>query len=318
MTEVDPTWFESPLKIGTRRSKLALWQAHHIRDRLLERWGPQGLAIELVEIVTEGDRIQDRPLNEVGGKGLFVNGIEEQLLDGRVDLAVHSMKDLPSHLPEPLHLVATPEREDPRDALCGPAGARLAELPAGTRVGTSSLRRGALCKRINPGVEIVPLRGNVPTRLRKMEDGEADVILLAAAGLKRLGMADRIEELLEPDDFCPAAAQGILALECRREDARVNTIAGVLDHGPTRVLATAERAFLARLDGGCQVPMACFSELAGDEVRVRGLIIDPSGEPYFAFADRGPTADAARLGTHVAEQVLQLGGGDVLERLTPT
>src|SRR5690606_39063575 len=203
------------LRLGTRASALALWQANYVRDALLARH--EGLAIELVEITTEGDRILDRPLNQVGGKGLFVNAIEDQLLAGSIDFAVHSMKDLPGREPEGLAIVCTPPRADARDVLVGPPGSRLASLPAGARLGTSSLRRAALARRINPGLEIVSIRGNVPTRVAKIADGTVDAVLLAAAGLDRLGLAEAIAERLDPEQFCPAACQGILAIEARRD-----------------------------------------------------------------------------------------------------
>lgn len=312
---IDPSIVDKPLRIGTRRSKLALWQANHIRDRLRHRWGDR-LEVKLVEIVTEGDRILDRPLNQVGGKGLFVNGIEEKLLDGSIDLAVHSMKDLPGHLPEPLVITCTPEREDPRDALCGAEGARLAKLPTGTRLGTSSLRRAALARRINPGLEIVPLRGNVPTRLQKLDDGEVDAIMLAASGLRRLGLADRITEALDVERFCPAACQGILALECRRDDARVQQLVQPLHDYATGIAAKAERAFLSRLDGGCQVPMGCYAELRADDiVTVNGVICDPAGRPCFIATKVGAPATIEATAIDLAENLLKLGARRVLDSL---
>lgn len=300
------------LRLGTRASALALWQANYVRDALQTAWG---LAVELVEITTEGDRILDRPLNQVGGKGLFVKGIEEPLAAGEIDLAVHSMKDLPGHLPEGLIIACTPERADPRDVLVGPAGARLATLPAGTRVGSSSLRRGALARRINPGLEIVSIRGNVATRIGKIAAGVVDVVLLAAAGLDRLGHADLIRERLDVEAFCPAACQGILAIEIRADDHQLATWLGALDHGPTRIVAAAERAFLARLEGGCQVPMACHATLTGDRVDVRGLVVDPSGAPIFDARTSGPSDRAAELGHELAQTLLGQGAGSVFERL---
>lgn len=315
---------DTPLRIGTRGSELALWQAHHIRDTLRARWGER-LAIELVLITTEGDRIQDRPLNQIGGKGLFVNAIEEQLVSGAVDLAVHSMKDLPGRLAPGLAIVCTPPREDPRDALVlGPrlrerlAGRAptLADLPPGTRVGTTSLRRAALTRRANPGLEIRQLRGNVPTRLRKLQTGaEYDAILLAAAGLVRLGLAAEIDARLDPESFCPAATQGILALECREDDARVRGLVAPLADADACTMATAERAFLARLDGGCQVPMGCHATLAGGELHVRGVIADPAGRPVFSGSRVGEPADAAAIGRELAELLLRLGADRVLDAL---
>lgn len=307
---------DRPLRLGTRASALALWQANHVRDRLLERWGEQGLRVELVEIVTTGDRILDRPLNEVGGKGLFVKGIEERLIAGDIDLAVHSMKDLPGHLPEGLEISCTPERADPRDALIGPAGVGLAELPAGARLGTSSLRRGALAKRLNPGLEIVSIRGNVPTRIAKIEEGVADAVLLAAAGLQRLGLDDQVSAYLEVDEFCPAACQGILAIETRSEDRRTAELLAPLVHAETKVVAAAERAFLQTLEGGCQVPMACHAVLEDDErVSVHGLVVHPSGAPIFEASRAGHRREAAELGHELAETLLRLGARKIIDDL---
>ncbi|MFZ6177679.1 hydroxymethylbilane synthase [Nannocystis pusilla] len=319
---------DRPLRIGTRASELALWQAHHIRDRLRAAWG-DGLVVELVHITTEGDRIQDRPLNQIGGKGLFVNAIEEQLAAGAVDLAVHSMKDLPGHLHPGLAIVCTPPREDARDALVlGPAlraklcpeghvpsDLSIQSLPAGATLGTTSLRRGALALRLNPGLQIRPLRGNVPTRLRKLDAGDYDAILLATAGLVRLGLADRIDARLDPEQFCPAACQGILALESRADDDRVRALVAPLGDAHAATVAAAERAFLARLDGGCQVPMGCHAELRDDLLHVRGVITDPGGRPCFTAARVGPPDTAPELGTAVAELLLRLGADAVLAAL---
>jgi hydroxymethylbilane synthase len=312
MSEPDQsTLLEEPVRLGTRRSKLALWQANHIRDCLREHWGDR-LQIELVEVVTEGDRIQDRPLNEVGGKGLFVKGIEEKLLAGTVDLAVHSMKDLPAKLPTGLTIACTPPRADPRDALVGPKGSKLAELPAGTRLGTSSLRRAALALQINPGIEIVPLRGNVPTRIDKTRAGECDVTLLAAAGLDRLGLQGEAVELLDAESFCPAACQGILALEIREGDDRLAALLRPLNDPDTAVAAAAERGFLARLEGGCQVPMACFARTEGATISVEAAVMDPSGTPSHRAHRTGRADQAESIGRDLAEKLLSMGADKVL------
>ena len=318
-----------PLKIGTRGSELALWQAHHVRDELRRHWG-ESLAIELVLISTEGDRIQDRPLNQIGGKGLFVNAIEDQLVSGAVDLAVHSMKDLPGRLAPGLAIVCTPPREDPRDALVlapalrerlaaargpGSPALSLADLPAGARLGTTSLRRTALARRQNPGLDVRSLRGNVPTRLRKLAAGDFDAILLAAAGLSRLGLAAEIDARLDPEGFCPAACQGILALECREHDERVRALVAPLGDADASVMAAAERSFLARLDGGCQVPMGCNAELRAGSLHLRGVIADPAGRPVFSATREGRPEDAAILGRELAELLLRLGADRVLEAL---
>ncbi|MEE9386687.1 MAG: hydroxymethylbilane synthase [Nannocystaceae bacterium] len=304
------------VRIGTRKSALALKQANWVRDALIERWGPQ-LEIVLVELSTRGDEIQDRPLAEVGGKGLFVKQIEEALLDGRVDLAVHSMKDLPARVPDGLSIACTPEREDPRDAVIIGAGeGRLTRLPRGSRLGTSSLRRAALARRLNGGLEIVPIRGNVETRLRKLDQGEVDAVVLAAAGLKRLGLTDRITEYLETERFCPACCQGILALEIREDDNALRALLAPLDHAATRVAATAERAFLARLDGGCQIPLGCYAELRAEDVlTANGVVADPSGRPCFIVTKAGKPDKAQGIGEALAETLLRLGAGRVIDRL---
>lgn len=302
------------LRLGTRASALALWQANHVRDALVAHWG-EAVEIELVEIVTQGDRILDRPLNQVGGKGLFVTGIEQRLLAGEIDLAVHSMKDLPGHTPEGLAIVCTPQRADPRDALVGPPGSTLEALPAGTRVGTSSLRRGALVRRANPGVEVVSIRGNVPTRIAKIGEGVVDVVLLAAAGLQRLGLDDQVAEYLDSEGFCPAACQGILALEARADDVELHELLAPLEHDDTAKLAAAERGFLARLEGGCQVPMACHARLDGTRLQVHGLVVDPSGAPLFEARTLGDAREAEQLGRALAETLLRMGAAGIIDAL---
>lgn len=302
-----------PVRIGTRGSALALWQAQHIRDEL--RIEHPDLGVDLEIITTEGDRVQDRPLHEIGGKGLFVRAIEQRLLDGTVDLAVHSMKDLPAFGPPGLVIACTPPREDPRDALVGPAGGTLASLPAGARVGTGSLRRGALARRINPGIEIVPIRGNVPTRMGKVEGGELDAVLLAAAGLRRLDQAARIVEYLDPDAFCPAPAQGILALQCREDDAWVRGLLAALADDDATLAAAAERGFVQRLGAGCTVPMGCHATREGDELAIYGLVVHPSGTPCYEARRRGPVDQAAVLGRSLAEELLQAGADRVLAEL---
>ncbi len=300
------------IRIASRGSELALWQANHIRDALCA--AHPGLAVELLIVTTDGDRIQDRPLHEIGGKGLFVKGIEERLLAGEAELAVHSMKDLPAEMIPELVVAATPERVDPRDVLIGPPGVGLAELPAGTRVGTGSLRRAALCARENPGIAVMPLRGNVPTRLRKVEQGELDAVILAAAGLVRLGLADRITEWIPTERFCPSPTQGILALQCRADDEETMALLAVLDHGPTAARAAAERGFLRRLKAGCTVPMGCFAEPTGNgELQVTGMVIGDGGRPYFRASELGPITDAAELGAQVGQTLLEMGADVVLD-----
>lgn len=305
----------SPVQIGTRGSALALWQSNHVRDRLRAHWG-EGLQIDLNVISTKGDQVQDRPLHEIGGKGLFVKAIEAKLLDRTVDMAVHSMKDMPALGPAGLAIACTPKREDPRDALVGREGesVALAELPAGTRVGTGSLRRGAIVRRINPNVEVIPIRGNVPTRVGLVDKGEVDVVILAAAGLRRLGLGERISEVLSEDAFLPAPAQGILALQCRSDDARIHELLTALVDADTTVRAAAERGFLVRLEASCTVPLACYATLSGDQVHVRGMVVDPSGEPCYEASREGPRAQAGELGVAIADELLAQGAGAIIER----
>jgi hydroxymethylbilane synthase len=314
---VDVSAFDAPLRIGTRGSELALWQTEHVK-RLLERaWGGR-LRVEVEIIKTQGDAIQDRPLYEVGGKGLFVTAIEDQLLDGRVDVAVHSMKDLPATLPERLIVACMPPREDARDALVAAPGTTLAKLPAGAKLGTTSLRRAALARRINPGVQIVPIRGNVPTRLAFVTRGELDAVLLAQAGLNRLGLAHHVAETLDPERFCPAVAQGVLAIECREADARARALLEPLHHPDTAVCATAERAFLAHLEGGCTVPLGAHALLhAADVLAVSGVVVAPSGRPCFMAHKVGHPRDAAALGRELAQTLLRLGAGQVIAGAGP-
>jgi len=250
--------------IGSRGSQLALWQARHIAAKL-------NVETRIEIIKTMGDKIQDVPLSQVGGKGLFTKEIEEALLDHRIDLAVHSLKDMPSELPPGLILAAIPEREDPRDALIG------APLKPGAKIGTSSLRRAVQLKAMHRGVSIENLRGNLDTRLRKLDEGQYDTIVLAAAGLRRLGWADRISELIPVDVMIPAVGQGALAIETRDDDGDAQRIAHILDHEHSRIAITAERAFLAVFGGGCQVPIGAHATVNGSEIRLRAFVSEPDG-----------------------------------------
>jgi hydroxymethylbilane synthase len=297
------------IRIATRRSPLARWQASHVAD-LLRAQDP-GLEVRMHELVTRGDRILEVPLAQVGGKGLFVKEIEDALLAGEADLAVHSMKDLPALLAPGLALAAVPEREDPRDALCAPRAITLAGLPQGARVGTSSLRRGAQLRALRPDLRIEVVRGNVETRLRKASEG-LDAVVLAHAGLRRLGLAAQATYVFPPEEMLPAVAQGALALEARAGDAAVLARLAALDHAPTRVQVEAERAFLARVEGGCQVPVAAHATLEGGTVRLRALVASVDGARLVRAERSGPWAEARAIGIAVAEELLSRGGEAIL------
>jgi hydroxymethylbilane synthase len=301
------------VRIATRGSQLALWQAHHVRDRLCAL-DPE-LAIELVVLKTRGDKILDRALSEVGGKGLFVKEIEEALLDGRADVAVHSMKDLPAELAPGLELAAVPEREDPRDALVlrpGLSAKKVSELPRAARVGTSSLRRMCQLRAHRPDLQVVPLRGNVDTRLQKLDAGELDAAVLACAGLVRLGHRERIACALSLGESLPAIGQGALAIECRADDASILRRLAALDHPPTATTVAAERAFLQRLSGGCQTPMAAHARLDGAELHLEGLVADPRGTQVLREEGRGPVSEPSAIGRSLAERLLARGADRIL------
>jgi hydroxymethylbilane synthase len=303
------------VRIATRGSKLALWQAEHVSSLLRAR--EPGLTVELVVLKTRGDKILDRALSEVGGKGLFVKEIEEALLDGRADVAVHSMKDLTSEVPEALVIAAVPEREDPRDALLvrpGLAARSVAELPSGARVGTSSLRRVCQLRARRADLAIEPLRGNVDTRLGKLERGELDAIVLACAGLRRLGFGDRITAVLSTEESLPAIGQGALAIECRRDDAATVARLAALDDPATHRAVAAERGFLARLEGDCKTPLAAFATLDknSDRLSLEALIGAPDGSRIVRGRLDGPAVDGPALGRALAEQLLADGGAALL------
>lgn len=292
------------LAIGTRGSPLALWQAHRVRDDLLAAW--PGLAaddIEIRVISTRGDRVLDRPLAEIGGKGLFTQEIEDGLLDGSLDCAVHSTKDMPTALPEGLVLAAFLEREDPRDALLSRHAGGLEGLPPGAVVGTASLRRKAQLLARRPDLAIGPMRGNVGTRLAKLAAGEADATLLALAGLKRLGLAGRAESLLDTDIVLPAPAQGAVCVEIREDHARMRELLAPLDHRETARAVAAERAFLAALEGSCRTPIAALAELAGERIRLRGRLLAPDGSACFEVEREAPAEEAAALGAACGAEV---------------
>jgi hydroxymethylbilane synthase len=302
------------VNIATRGSELALWQARRV-EALLRQAKP-GLAVELVVIKTKGDKILDVPLAKVGGKGLFVKEIEEALLDGRADLAVHSMKDVPAELAPGLVMAAISAREDPADALVTNNGATLAGLAEGARVGTSSLRRACQLLALRPDVEIVMLRGNVPTRLGKLDGGDYDAIILAAAGLIRLGHSERIVERLAPPRFLPAAGQGALGVEIRAGDDELASLLRRAVHSePDATRVAAERGFLARLGGGCQTPLAAIAELDGDRVELEALIGRPDGSEIVRGHAGGPGSDAESVGRGLAEDLLARGGEAILAEL---
>ncbi|HET7911246.1 MAG TPA: hydroxymethylbilane synthase [Pseudolabrys sp.] len=299
---------KASLRIGTRGSPLALVQARLVRSRLSAAAGLSEDAIELVVIRTTGDTIQDRPLAEEGGKGLFTKEIEEALLDGRVDLAVHSAKDMPTLLPTGLILAACLEREDPRDVFISRQARSLAELPRGASLGTASLRRQAIAKRARPDLRILPLRGNVETRLRKLDAGEADATILALAGLKRLGLADQAAAVLGADEFLPAVGQGAIGIEAREDNAGVRDILACIDHGETSTAVACERAFLGALDGSCKTPIAGHATVSGNAVQFRGLIARPDGSAAYDIAGTGKRKDAATIGADAGRELKHRAG----------
>mgnify|MGYP006164568179 FL=1 len=302
------------LKIATRQSPLALWQAEHIRARLNALY--PDLTVELVKFVTQGDKILDTPLAKIGGKGLFVKELEAALLDGRADLAVHSMKDVPMHLPEGLTLAVICEREDPLDAFVSNHYLHFDELPLGAKVGTSSLRRKCQILQLRPDLEIVDLRGNVGTRLSKLDDGLYDAIILASAGLKRLGLADRIRHCLAPIMSLPAVGQGALGLECRSDDAELLKLIAPLQHEETSICVRAERAFNAYLEGGCQVPIAGYATLLNDDqLQIEGRVGSVDGQTLLKEQLVGEIANAEQLGEQLAQRLLAQGAGELLKAL---
>jgi hydroxymethylbilane synthase len=300
------------LRIGTRGSPLALAQARLAQLRLAARHPAlaEAGALEIVPIRTSGDRISAANIADAGGKGLFTREIEEALLAGTVDVAVHSMKDMPAKLPDGLIIAALLPREDPRDALIAPGASRLSELPRGARVGTSSLRRAAILLHRRGDLSVVPFRGNVDTRLKKLAAGEVDATVLAYAGLKRLDRAAEASCVLETDEMLPSPCQGAIGLECRESDARVRQMLDAMTDAPTAVCIAAERAMLAAIDGSCRTPFAGLAELAGEELHVRGLVIRPDGSELIAATRRGPAREAAALGRELGAELKRRAGPD--------
>ncbi|RFT04098.1 hydroxymethylbilane synthase [Edwardsiella anguillarum] len=305
-TETQPT-----LRIATRQSPLALWQAHYVRDQLLAHW-PQ-LTIALVPMVTRGDVLLDTPLAKVGGKGLFVKELELALLEGRADIAVHSMKDVPVAFPDGLGLATICQREDPRDAFVSPRFASLDQLPPGSVVGTSSLRRQCQLRAARPDLQIRDLRGNVGTRLAKLDAGDYDAIILAAAGLKRLQLENRIRTPLTPEQSLPAVGQGAVGIECRLADSATRRLLTPLNHADTALRVCAERAMNTRLEGGCQVPIGSYAEIDGDQLWLRALVGAPDGSLMIRGERRGPLAQAEAMGTALADELLARGARAILD-----
>lgn len=301
--------------IGTRASKLALWQAEWVKSEI-EKRNP-GLQVVLEKIKTTGDKILDVPLAKVGGKGLFVKEIEEALLAKRIHLAVHSMKDVPTVLPDDLHLRAITKREDPRDALISRDGKKLSGLAKGASIGTSSLRRQAQLLKTRPDLNIVQLRGNLDTRLRKLDEGLFDAVIVAGAGLNRLGFAERITELLDPEVSLPAIGQGALGIETRKDDEGTNALVLFFDHPDTSSCVRSERAFLKRLNGGCQVPIAAYATLGrgGKDITLTGLVAAVDGTAFVKDSLTGPRENAEEMGRVLAEKLLKAGAWDILKDL---
>jgi len=303
----------SSLVLGTRGSRLAVWQAEWVQARLQEI--APSVTVALRRIKTSGDMIVDVPLAAIGGKGLFVKEIEEALLRGEIDLAVHSMKDVPTILPDGLDILCIPAREDPRDVLISRDALSLDHLPKGARVGTSSLRRQAQLLHRRPDLTVQILRGNLDTRLRKLRNGKYDAVVLAAAGLRRMGWSNEVTEYLPPEVSLPAIGQGALGLEGRREDGFVQELVAPLEHRPTRTAVTAERALLERLEGGCQVPIAAHATIKGDTLIMDGLIASVDGRRLIRDMIQGPVSDARALGMRLAEKLLAQGGDSILSEI---
>jgi len=301
------------IRIATRRSRLALWQAEHVAARLTA--AHRGLTVRLLPMVTEGDRIIDRSLATAGGKGLFIKELEAAILAGEADIAVHSMKDVPAALPCGMVITAVLERADPRDAFVSSLHATFAELPQRARIGTSSLRRQSQLMRARPDLAIGVLRGNVETRLRKLDQGDFAAIILATAGLERLELGERVRERLAPEQILPAVGQGVIGIECRSADVRVCSLLAPIEHAATRRCLEAERAFAARLGGSCQSPIAGYAMLVADRIELRGFVGSPDGRQVFEDRIDGAAGNAEALGTALAERLLAAGAEPLLRAL---
>lgn len=301
------------IRIATRQSPLAVWQAEHVAEQLRQRF--PDVTVQLIKMVTRGDKILDTPLAKVGGKGLFVKELEIGLLEGSADIAVHSMKDVPMDFPEGLHLAAILPREDPRDAFVSNHYAKLHDLPNTAKIGTSSLRRQCQISQHLPNAQIIPLRGNVNTRLAKLDANDYDAIILAAAGLKRLEMTDRITDYLAPSVSLPAVGQGAIGIECRSDDKQMNALLTQLHDHHTGLCVSAERAMNKRLNGGCQVPIAGFAELHGEQLYLRGLVGQPDGSELYRAEYSGHNSQAEMIGYQVAEDLLAQGADKILQAI---
>ncbi len=304
---------QKTIRIATRKSPLAMWQAEHVAAELKK--AHPGITVELLGMSTQGDKILDTPLAKIGGKGLFIKELEQSMLEGQADIAVHSMKDVPVELPEGLHLAAIMQREDPRDAFVSNEYANFNELPEGAVVGTASLRRQSQLLEARPDLRIKTLRGNVNTRLRKLDDGQYDAIILASAGLIRLGFEQRITANIAPEQSLPAIGQGAVGIECRADDEQINALLAPLHHPDTVSCVTAERALNHRLNGGCQVPIAGYAMLESGNLWLRGLVGEPDGSRIIRGEVEGVTNEAKEMGTGLAEQLLEWGADEILATL---
>ena len=301
--------------IGSRGSQLALWQANWVKSELERINGNVEVSIQIIK--TSGDKIQDVPLAKIGGKGLFVKEIEEALLAHEIDIAVHSMKDVPMKLPRELQIAVVTERESPLDALISKNGEKIADLPEGATVGTSSLRRSSQLLRYRPDLKIEMLRGNLDTRLKKLDEGQYDAIILAAAGLNRLGWADRITEEISREILLPAMGQGALGIETRVDDATTYDFISALNHEQTNHEVTAERALVGRLDGGCQVPIGAYAKIEDNLITLKGLVASLDGEIIYRSKNIGPVNDAINIGKDLGSELLKMGANEILEKLKP-
>ncbi len=301
------------IRIGTRGSRLALWQAHFVKSRIESFYPDKN--VEIITIKTKGDRITDRPLALIGGKGLFVKEIETRLLENEIDLAVHSMKDMPGELPDNLTIGVVPQRENPFDVLISRKGLQLSDYPQGARIGTSSLRRASQIKYLRPDLTLLPIRGNLDTRIEKLASGEFDAIVLAAAGLIRLGQKARITQYLTESQMIPAVGQGALCIETRKDDPTINEILKPLDHRETNICVSGERAFLKQLGGSCHVPVACFGTITGSNITLTGMIASEDGTKLLKNQLSGPLENTGQLGGQLADILLAKGGKSILENL---